>query len=100
MEICKTMLVFFLVSSTLLSALTASRNLKEISSENIKAAEEDEALMDLMMSGGVLEEKRYDEVLGRGRGRGRMNMETIIINDYSGTGANTHHDPKPPGSND
>nr|GMC76118.1 hypothetical protein CDL12_15730 [Ipomoea batatas]GMC77563.1 hypothetical protein CDL12_15730 [Ipomoea batatas]GME21672.1 hypothetical protein CDL12_15730 [Ipomoea batatas] len=68
MEICKTMLVFFLVvSSTLLSALTASRNLKEISSENIKAAEEDEALMDLM-SGG--------------------------------TGANTHHDPKPPGSND
>lgn len=52
--------------------------------------------MDLM-SGGVLEEKRYDEVLGRGRGR--MNMETII-NDYSGTGANTHHDPKPPGSND
>nr|GMC78222.1 hypothetical protein CDL12_15730 [Ipomoea batatas] len=98
MEICKTMLVFFLVvSSTLLSALTASRNLKEISSENIKAAEEDEALMDLMMSGGVLEEKRYDEVLGRGRGR--MNMETII-NDYSGTGANTHHDPKPPGSND
>lgn len=48
--------------------------------------------MDLM-SGGVLEEKT--EIILQGRGR--MDMET---NDYSGTGANTHHDPKPPGSND
>ncbi|KAA8518348.1 hypothetical protein F0562_015769 [Nyssa sinensis] len=81
------LLVLFLFLSFVLStaAVPTSRSLKSI--------EEDPTAQDFLAQ-GVMDMKTDGELLERQFIEGRMDLES---NDYPGTGANNHHDPKTPG---